>query len=166
MRSRLTTLLVVGFVCAGTGGAMALTGGPGLGLGLGAHGRASASFSQYRPPETPPFPVPPTKGPPETTPPVKTPPVPTPPASRFVPARASTRLSAHGGATVSCPTACRIVLRVRRGSRHVRLTRALHHQGTANLHLSKSALGRLGRGKAVVIVEVNGKVIATRTVRL
>jgi hypothetical protein len=164
MRSHLTTLLAIGFVSAGTGSALALSGG--VGLGAGAHGRASASFSQYRPPETPPFPVPPTQGPPATRPPVPTPPVPTPPASKFVPTPPSARLSRHAAATVSCSTACQVVLRVRRGSRHVRLKRALHHQGTATLQLSRRELRGLGHGKAVVTVEVNGKVIATRTVRL
>jgi hypothetical protein len=40
----------------------------------------------------------------------------------------------------------------------------LHARDTATLHLSKKQLARLGRGKAVVSVEVNGKVIATRSV--
>jgi hypothetical protein len=164
MRSRLTALVSVGFIFAGTGGALAL-GGSAV-FAPASHGRASASFNQYRPPETPPFPVPPTKGPPANPPPVPTPPVPTPPASKFVPRAASATLSTHGAATVSCATACHIVLRARRGSHRVLVRHTLHRQGTATVRLSKRQLAGLGRGKVLVSVEVNGKVIATRTLRL
>jgi hypothetical protein len=162
MRTHLTTLLTIAFLSLGTAGALAVVGG--ADLGLGGHGGKSASFNQYRPPETPPVTAPPTTGPPATTPPVTTPPVPTPPASHFRPAAASARLSTSGAATVRCPAACHIVLRLRRGSHRVHVGLTLHARGTATLHLSKKALARLGRGKAVVIVEVNGKVIATRSV--
>jgi hypothetical protein len=48
----------------------------------------------------------------------------------------------------------------------VRVRRALRHQGTATVGLSKHDLALLGRGKVLVSVEVDGKVIATRTLRL
>jgi hypothetical protein len=162
MRTHLTTLLTIAFLSLGTAGALAVAGG--ADLGLGGHGGKSASFNQYRPPETPPVTAPPTKGPPATTPPVSTPPVPTPPASHFRPTAASARLSTSGAATVRCPAACHIVLRLRRGSHRVHVGLTLHARDTATLHLSKKQLARLGRGKAVVSVEVNGKVIATRSV--
>src|SRR5271155_1136271 len=47
MRSRMTTLLTVGFLTLGTGGALALCGGGGFGFGGGRGG--STSFHQYRP---------------------------------------------------------------------------------------------------------------------
>jgi hypothetical protein len=161
MRSHLTTLLAVGFLSVGTGGALALSGGE----DFGQHGH-SASFSQYREPPGPPFPVPPTTGPPATVPPVSTPPVSVPPASKFRPAKASASLSTHGAATVRCPAACHVVLGARRGSHRVHVVVTLHANGTVTLHLSKRALRRLGRGRVVVSVEVDGKVIATRTVRV
>ena len=164
MRSRLTTLLSVGFIFAGTGGALALGGG-GV-LAPAGHERASASFNQYRPPETPPVPTPPTTGPPPSTPPVPTPPVSTPPASTFIPRPASAKLSSAGSATVRCATVCHIVLRARRGSKCVHVRVRLHAQGTATVRLPKGAISRLGRGKVLVSVEVDGKVIATRTLRL
>jgi hypothetical protein len=46
MRSRLTTLLTVGFLTLGTGGALALSGGGGFGFG-GDHG-GSAGYHEYR----------------------------------------------------------------------------------------------------------------------
>lgn len=49
MRSRVTTLLTIGFLAVGTGGALALSGGGG-GLGLGGDHAGSASYNQYRPP--------------------------------------------------------------------------------------------------------------------
>jgi hypothetical protein len=52
MRSRLTTLMTVGFLAVGTGGALALSGGGG---GAGPAG-GSASRHQYRPPPSPPCP--------------------------------------------------------------------------------------------------------------
>jgi len=42
----------------------------------------------------------------------------------------------------------------------------LRANGTVIVHLSKRALRRLGRGRAVLRVYVDGKVIATRTVRV
>jgi hypothetical protein len=163
MRSRLTSLLAVGFLSVGTAAALAWAGGEHF--GFAAKDGRSASFSQYRPPETPPVSVPPTTGPPATTPPVPTPPVPTPPASQFRPTPPSARVSSRGAVTVRCATACHIVLRARHGRHRIRIVRTLHGQGTASLHLSKQQLRRLGRGKLVLTIEVNGKVVATRTVR-
>jgi hypothetical protein len=48
MRSRMTTLLTVGFLTLGTGSALALCGGGGFGFGFGGQG-GSASYHQYRP---------------------------------------------------------------------------------------------------------------------
>jgi hypothetical protein len=154
MRSRLTTLLTVGFLSVGTAGALALSGG--ADLGLGGHDGRSASFSQYRPVETP--------APPVSAPPVSAPPVLAPPASKFRPRQAAAALSTNGVATIRCPAACHIVLRARRGSHLVQAALTLRANGTATVRLSKRALRRLGRGRAVLSVYVDGKVIATRTV--
>lgn len=160
MRSQLTTLLTVGFLSVGTSGALALSGAD-----LGLSGHHSASFAQYRP-ETPPVSVPPVSGPPASTPTVPTPPVALPPASQFRPTRATATLSTHGAATVDCAAACHIVLRAQRGSHRVHVTFKLGSKGTTTVHLSKRALRQLGRGRVVLSIEVDGKVVATRTVKL
>jgi hypothetical protein len=157
MRSRLTTVLAIAFLSLGTGGALALSGGHEL--GLGGHKPQSASASQYGPP----VPTPPVTPP---GPPVTTPPVPTPPASQFQPTPPSAKLSTQGAATIHCSVACHIVVRASRGSHHVRLSKKLGASGTATVRLSKSALRRLGKGRVVLIVEVNGKQIAKRTVQV
>jgi hypothetical protein len=159
MRSRLTTVLTIAFLSLGTGGALAMVGGVDFGLG-GDHG-SSASFSQYR--TGPPAGVPPVQVPP---PQASNPPGTGPPASKFQPRPATARLSAHGVATVSCPTACHIVLRVRRGSHYVRVKVTLRASGSAKIRLTKSELKRLGRGRAVFSVEVDGKQVAKGTVRV
>lgn len=160
MRSHLTTLLTVGFLSVGTSGALALSGAD---FGLSGH-RHSASFAQYRP-ETPPVSIPPVSAPPASTPTVPTPPAPLPPASQFRP-RATAALSTHGAATIRCAAACHIVLRARRGSHRVHVTFKLSSKGTTTVHLSKRALRQLGRGRVVLSIEVDGKVVATRTVKL
>ncbi len=162
MRSRLTTVLTIAFLSLGTGGALALSGGQDF--GLGGHDGHSASAGQYGPP----FPTPPVTppGPPVTTPPVPAPPVRTPPASQFQPRAASAKLSTQGVATIRCSVACHIVVRASRGSHHVRLAKTLGASGTATVRLSKSALRRLGRGRVVLIVEVDGKQVAKRTVKV
>ncbi len=164
MRSQLTTLLTVGLLSVGTSGALALSGAD---FGLSGV-RHSASFAQYRP-ETPPVSIPPVSAPPVSTPPAPTPPVPTPPvtlpqASQFRP-RVTAALSTHG-ATISCAAACHIVLRAQRGSHRVRVTSKLASKGTTTVHLSKRALRQLGHGRVVLSIEVDGKVVATRTVKL
>jgi hypothetical protein len=163
MRSRLTTVLTIAFLSLGTGGALALSGGQDF--GLGGHDGHSASASQYG---HPPFPTPPVTppGPPVTTPPVPTPPVRTPPASQFQPRAATAKLSTHGVATVRCPTACHIVLRARRGSHHVRVTVTLRASGSTKIRLTKSELKRLGRGRAVFSVEVDGKQVTKGTLKV
>jgi hypothetical protein len=165
MRSRLTTVLTISFLSLGTGGALALSGGHDF--GLGGHDGHSAASNQYGgPPVTPP-------GPPVTTPPVTppgppvtTPPVRTPPASQFQPHAASAKLSTQGAATIHCSVACHIVVRASRGSHRVRLDKRLGASGTATVRLSKGALRRLGRGRVVLIVEVDGKQVAKRTVQI
>jgi hypothetical protein len=170
MRSRLATVLTIAFLGLGTGGALALSGGQDF--GLGGHAGHSASASQYgHPPVTPPGPpvtTPPVTppGPPATTPPVPAPPVRTPPASQFQPHAASAKLSTQGAATIHCAVACHIVVRASRGSHRVRLAKRLGASGTATVRLSKSALRRLGRGRVVLIVEVDGKQVAKRTVQV
>jgi hypothetical protein len=163
MRSRLTTVLTISFLSLGTGGALALSGGHDF--GLGGHNAQSASASQYGgPPVTTPPVTPP--GPPVTTPPVPTPPVRTPPASQFQPRPASAKFSTFGAATIHCSVACHIVVRASRGSHRVRLTKRLGASGTTTVRLSKSALRRLGKGRVVLIVEVDGKQVAKRTVQV
>jgi hypothetical protein len=162
MRSHLTTLLTVGFLSVGTAGALALGGGHNFGLG-GRNAR-SASASQYG---GPPFQTPPvTVAPPVSTPPVPTPPVPTPPASQFQPRAPTAKVSTHGATTIHCSVACHIVVRASRGSHRVRLAKTLGGSGTATVRLSKSALRRLGKGRIVLIVEVDGKQVAKRTVKV
>lgn len=160
MRSRLTMVLTIACLSLGTGGALALSGGHDFGLGR--QNGYSASASQYGPP----FPTPPVTTPPVTTTPVPTPPVRTPPASQFQPRPASAKLSTQGVATVHCSVACHIVVRASRGSRHVRLAKTLGASGTTTVRLSRSALRRLGRGRVVLIVEVDGKQVAKRTVKV
>jgi hypothetical protein len=167
MRSHLTTLVAVGFLSVGTAGALALGGGQDF--GIGGHNPRSASASQYGGPAfvTPPVTTPPVTGPPPvSTPPVATPPVPTPPASQFQPGAATAKVSRQGAATIHCPVACHIVVRARRGSHRVRLAKTLGASGTATVRLSKSALRRLGRGRVVLIVEVDGKQVAKRTLKV
>ncbi|HVA18748.1 MAG TPA: hypothetical protein VMU55_01070 [Solirubrobacteraceae bacterium] len=159
MRSRLTTFVTAGFLLLGSGGAMALNGG--ASLGLGGHASQSASFAQYRPVETPA----PVTTPPATGPPASTPPVPAPPASKFIPSAAAT-VTAHGVATIRCLAACHIVLRASHGSHRVHLTVTLHANGTATVHLSKRELRKLGRGTILVSIYVDGKVVATRKVKV
>ena len=179
MRSRLTALLSVGFIFACTGGALALGGGAVLAPAGG--GGASASFSQYRECEN---------GNSQGGSGcqgnqgqgnqgqgnqgqqgqggqrAQTPPVQTPPASTFIPQAATAKVSSRGVATVRCATACHIVLRARRGSHRVLDRLTLRAQGTGTVRLSKRDLARLGRGKVLVTIEVDGKVIATQTLRL
>jgi hypothetical protein len=161
MRSRLTTVLTIAFLSLATGGALAMAGGVDFGL-TGNNGR-SASFNQYRPGGGPPAGVPPVQVPP---PQASNPPGTGPPASKFHPRAASARLSAHGVATVSCPTACHIVLRARRGSHHVRVKVTLRASGSAKVRLTKSELKRLGRGRAVFSVEVDGKQVTKGTLKV
>jgi hypothetical protein len=165
MRTRLTTVLAIAFLGVGTGGALALSGG-GQDLGLGGHSPQSASANQYgTTPVTTPATTPVTS-PPATTPPAPAPPPRTPPASQFQPRAATAKLSTQGAATIRCSVACHIVVRASRGSHHVRLAKTLGASGTATVRLSKSALRRLGRGRVVLIVEVDGKQVAKRTVKV
>jgi hypothetical protein len=46
------------------------------------------------------------------------------------------------------------------------MTFKLGSKGTTTVHLSKRALRQLGRGRVVLSIEVDGKVVATRTVKL
>jgi hypothetical protein len=158
MSSRLTTFVAAGFLLLGSGGAMALNGG--ASLGLGGHASQSASFAQYRSPETPAPPAPPAPVPPAATPPAST-----PPASKFIPSVAAT-VSAHGVATIHCLATCHIVLRARHGSHRVNVTVTLHANGTTTVSLSKRELRKLGRGSVLVSIYVNGKVVATRKVKV
>jgi hypothetical protein len=154
MRSRLTTVLTVAFLSLGTGGALAVAGG--LDFGLAGNNGRSASFSQYR--EVPPVQVP--------SPRASNPPATSPPASKFQPRPATASVSKHGVATVRCPTACHIVLSVRRGSHRVRVKVTLHASGSAKIRLTKDQLKHLGRGRAVFSVEVNGKQVTQGTLKV
>jgi hypothetical protein len=146
----------------GTGGTLALAGGDGAG---GAP--ASASFNQYRPVEPPPVSVAPaTTVAPAPTPPAPAPPAPPAPAPKLGPLQVAAALSTHGVATVSCPDVCHITLRARHGSRLVHVTVTLNANGTTIVSLTRHERRRLGRGSVVVSVYVDGKVIATRKVRL
>lgn len=161
MRSPLTTVLTVAFLSLGTGGALAVAGG--VDFGLAPNSGRSASFDQYRTGGGPPAEVPPVHVPP---PQASNPPGTGPPASKFQPRPASASVSTHGVATVRCATACHIVLSVRRGSHRVRVKVTLHASGSAKIRLTKSQLKRLGRGRAVVSVEVDGKQVARGTLRV
>ena len=166
MRSRLSTVLAIAFLSLGTGGALALSGGHDF--GLGGHSAQSASANQYGAPPvtTSPVTTAPVTVPPASTPPASTPPVKTPPASQFQPRAASAKVSTQGAATIHCSVACQIVVHASRGSHRVRLVKTLSASGTATVRLSKSALRRLGKGRVVLIVEVDGKQVAKRTVQV
>jgi hypothetical protein len=157
--SRVAILFTAAFLLLGTGGTLALAGMDGAG-----GSPASASFNQYRLVETPPVSV----APAATVVPASIPPAPAPPAPapKFGPLQAAVALSRHGVATVSCPDVCHITLRARHGSRLVHVTVTLNADGTTIVSLTKHELRRLGRGSVVVSVYVDGKVIATRKVRL
>jgi hypothetical protein len=88
-----------------------------------------------------------------------------PPASKFIPSAAAT-VTAHGVATIRCLAACHIVLRASLGSHRVHVTVTLHANGTTTIHLSKRELRKLGRGTVVISIYVNGKVVATRKVKV
>jgi hypothetical protein len=152
------------FLSLGTGGALATVGG--VDLGLGGNHQSSASFNQYRP--GPPVEVPPVQVPPVQVPPpqASNPPGTGPPASKFVPRPASATLSTHGVATVRCATACHIVLRARRGSHLVRIRVTLRASGSTRIRLTKSELRRLGHGRVVLSVEVDGKRVTRGTLRV
>jgi hypothetical protein len=160
MRSHLTTLLAAAFLCAATSGAIALVGGGHFGL----EAAGSACCEQYRPGNG--FGD---KNHCHTGPPGQTGEHPSapgkPPASHFKPAKATASVSRRGSARVHCPFKCRITLRGRHGHHRVHATATLHHNGTVTVRLSKKALKQLGRGPAVLVVEVNGKVISKRTLR-
>jgi hypothetical protein len=168
MRSHLTTLLAAAFLLAGTSGAIALVGG-GHFIGLEAAG--SASCEQYRPGNgfgdtnhchTGP---PGQTGEKPSTPGQENPSKGKPPASQFNPAKATASVSKRGAARVHCPFKCRITLRARHGHHKVHTTVTLHKNGTVTVRLTKKALKELGRGKALLVLEVNGKVISKKTLR-
>jgi hypothetical protein len=48
----------------------------------------------------------------------------------------------------------------------VHVTFKLGAKGTTTVHLSKRALRQLGRGRVVLSIEVDGKVVTTRTVKV
>jgi len=161
MRSPLTTALAIAFLSLGTGGALATVGG--VDFGLGGNHASSASVNQYRPVGGPPPVVPPVQVPP---PQASNPPGTGPPASKFVPRPASATLSTHGVATVRCATACHIVLRARRGSHLVRIRVTLRASGSTRIRLTRSELRRLGHGRVVLSVEVDGKRVTRGTLRV
>jgi hypothetical protein len=78
----------------------------------------------------------------------------------------SASLSGHGVARVRCGLACTIVLRAHRPLYRVRLERTLPAPGSATDQLPMAAIRRLGRGRASFSVEVDGTLMATRTVKL
>ncbi len=79
-------------------------------------------------------------------------------------------ISKHGVATVHCGLGCRAVLIASRGRKRVRearrLPRWLTHQHPSTLRLSSGALAQLGPGRARIVVNVDGRRIAQRTIRL
>jgi hypothetical protein len=77
----------------------------------------------------------------------------------------SATLSGRGVARVRCGLACTIVLRAHRPLYRVRLERTLAAPGSATVQLPMAAIRRLGRGRASFSVEVDGTLLATRTVK-
>jgi hypothetical protein len=82
-------------------------------------------------------------------------------------------ISKSGVATVKCGLGCRVVLLARRGPHTVRLTRKLPptplippRKGIPKLRLLPQSLARLGPGSVRMIVTVDGKRAARRTVLL
>jgi hypothetical protein len=85
------------------------------------------------------------------------------PAPRALGPEPSATLSKQDVATIRCPAACTIVLRADRGPRRVQVTRTLAEWGTVKVHLSARSLLRLGHGRAVLSIEVDGAVLLRRT---
>jgi hypothetical protein len=77
---------------------------------------------------------------------------------------AKASLSRRGVAAVQCPYGCLVALIGKRGSRTVRLMRDLPRHSRVSLRLSPTALTRLGRGRILLSVEINGTRAARRTV--
>jgi hypothetical protein len=77
----------------------------------------------------------------------------------------SATLSVRGVARVRCGLSCTIVLRAHRPSYRVRLERTLPSPGSATVQLPMAAIRRLGRGRASFSVEVDGTLLAARTVK-
>jgi hypothetical protein len=77
----------------------------------------------------------------------------------------SATLSGHGVARVHCAVACTIVLRAHRPLYRVRLERTLAAPGSARVQLPMAAIRRLGLGRASFAVEVDGTLLAMRTVK-
>jgi hypothetical protein len=86
------------------------------------------------------------------------------PAPRALGREPSATLSEHDVATIRCPSACTIVLRADRGSKRVEVKRTLSEWGTVTIGLSAHSLARLGHGRALLSVEVDGEALIKRTV--
>jgi hypothetical protein len=94
---------------------------------------------------------------------------PSPEGGTAVPApKPTATLSSHGVATARCATTCTVVLQAHRRahlhSYRVRLERTLPTPGTVTMRLPGEALRRLGRGRALFSVEIDGTPITSRTV--
>lgn len=85
------------------------------------------------------------------------------PAPRALGSEPSATLSKQDRATIRCPSACTIVLRADRGPKRVQVTRTLAEWGTVSVRLTPRSLLRLGDGRAVLSVEVDGAVLVKRT---
>jgi hypothetical protein len=85
------------------------------------------------------------------------------PAPRALGSEPSATLSKQNVATIRCPSACTIVLRADRGPKRIEVTRTLAEWGTVTVGLSPHSLLRLGKGRAVLSVEVDGAVLVRRT---
>jgi len=85
------------------------------------------------------------------------------PAPRALGREPSATLSKQDVATIRCPSACTIVLRADRGPKRVQVTRTLAEWGTVSVRLTPHSLLRLGGGRAVLSVEVDGAVLVRRT---
>ncbi len=86
------------------------------------------------------------------------------PAPRALGREPSATLSEHDVATIRCPSACTVVLRADRGSKRVQVKRTLAEWGTVTIGLSPHSLARLGDGRALLSVEVDGETLIKRTV--
>lgn len=76
----------------------------------------------------------------------------------------SARLSKRGIATVECLRGCRVALVAKRGLLTARRVRKLPSLSSVTLQLSRAARERLGRGRVLMSVKIDGKRVARRAV--
>jgi len=80
--------------------------------------------------------------------------------------RPSVTVMDTGLVIVNCPSACRIAMTVRRGTKTRSISATRKKPGIWRFRLSAGSIARLGPGRAQLILRVNGLLVARRSVRL